>query len=1008
MVGGAHPTRDLAIMDPIEPADPAPEPAPVSVPESGPVAPGEPERERGEWSIVVMLADGGQEPAAYLSEREAMAVWCAVSAPWHPSLLAVAAGLPRIEAIDIPSSPGPDEIRVVAEGTIDRLPSGYLTQVEDAGATLIEAGTDRPALVRSIRGRMGLPDPPGVEAVEGDADADATKSALDFHALGTARWWLQDLTIAMGHADMLDAESLAREVLSGASAWASGDVPAANNRLRAAFELLTQARERFYPVDAYLIDVCLIDPNMPAGVLADALAAHVPVTFLAPGRAIENQAARDPDRMAALRAAISEGWADVAGGSFDEADEPLMPFESILWQFRRGGDSYRKHLDDRNVETVARRRFCLYPQLPQVAKRFGFRFAVHLGFDAGRFPIRPESKRLWEAPDGSHLEALTRPPLGADRALEGLHLPWRLAQSMKDDHVATVALVHWPSPVAPWYLDLRRVAAFSPVLARWVTLNDYFHLTDRPFESFRPEPDAYVTPYLAQAVARRDPTPISRRAAHARLRARFETLTTVRAMAQALIPSGSLPIADEIAPSALEEAIEAGRFDEAGAALDRQETAWAVPLAGAIAGNASDVEPRPGYLVLNPIGVPRRAALLLPDAAADLRPEGPLRAAQFTDEGVWAVVDLPAFGYAWVPGETDYAASSSPSTKGLSARDRVLRNESMEVEIDPATGGIRGIRAVGEETSRLGQQLVVNGLVGAEDANLGVNLASKMRCSSFEVEYAGPALLQAVSRGVILDPRDGRERPLASFRQRYRLWTGRPILEVEIAIDDLDPDWLGQVSGADPWVASLSCRWAWPDPNSTLRRTCLLAPAATEADRPETPDALDIATRRQRTALLFGGLAHHRKQGTRMLDTLLIAGRETARAFTIGVVLDLEHPFQAALDLIHRPLVVPIATGPPATGPTGWLVQVDNKAVAVTRAEYAENSGDGRGWGFTLHMMETAGRPARCRLRFFRNPVYARQIDFHGELIVDLPLDGDGVLLDLTPHEMARVDVTMG
>ena len=48
------------------------------------------------------------------------------------------------------------------------------------------------------------------------------------------------------------------------------------------------------------------------------------------------------------------------------------------------------------------------------------------------------------------------------------------------------------------------------------------------------------------------------------------------------------------------------------------------------------------------------------------------------------------------------------------------------------------------------------------------------------------------------------------------------------------------------------------------------------ADRPETPDVLDVSTRRQRTALLFGGLAHHRRHGGRMLDTLLVAGRETA------------------------------------------------------------------------------------------------------------------------------------
>src|SRR5262249_3772897 len=149
--------------------------------------------------------------------------------------------------------------------------------------------------------------------------------------------------------------------------------------------------------------------------------------------------------------------------------------------------------------------FALYPQLPQIARRFGYRFGVHLGFDAGRFPIRPESKRLWESPDGSSLEALLRPPIGADRAVQGLHLPWRLSLSMKDDHVATLGLVHWPSPVAPWYADLRRIAAYSPVLGRMVTLNDYFHLTDRPFECFRPQTDDYSTPYLVQAAARRDP-----------------------------------------------------------------------------------------------------------------------------------------------------------------------------------------------------------------------------------------------------------------------------------------------------------------------------------------------------------------------------------------------------------------------------------------------------------------------------------------------------------------------
>ncbi len=41
------------------------------------------------------------------------------------------------------------------------------------------------------------------------------------------------------------------------------------------------------------------------------------------------------------------------------------------------------------------------------------------------------------------------------------------------------------------------------VLARWVTLNDYFHLTDRPYETFRPEHDEYVTPTSPRPSPRR-------------------------------------------------------------------------------------------------------------------------------------------------------------------------------------------------------------------------------------------------------------------------------------------------------------------------------------------------------------------------------------------------------------------------------------------------------------------------------------------------------------------------
>ena len=951
----------------------------------------EPPPVRGEgWTLIALIPNDGAAPPPSCSDQEAEGVWAAVSAIWHPAILALAGGLPRIESVDGPSPPGAHEVRVVAAGMSGRLPSGYLTQAHDAGAVVIEAGDARRAIVAEILGRMGH--------AQADRDSEADALADDFHALGTASWWLRDLATAMAHTDGPDRDNLTREALDGASAWAGGDVTAARNRVRAAFEVLTQSRERFYPVDAYVVDLCLLDPALPKGSLDDALAARAPVTFLAPAKAIEAQAALDPEGLARLCEAITEGWADVVGGAYDEVDEPLLPVESILWQFRRGSEVYRTHLEERNVETVARRRFGLYTQLPQVAKRFGFRYGFHMGFDAGRFPVRPEAKRLWESPDHSSLESLMRPPLAADSPQGGLQLPWRLALTMKDDHVATLPLAHWPSPVAGWYRDLRRVVSYSPVLARCVTLNDYFHLTDRPYETFSAEPDAYITPYLAQAVARRDPTPISRRAAHARLRTRLDALATVRALAEGLGTAPPSSTADDSDMLSFENALETGGLETARDGLDRLEPVWAAAVARGLVGTATGG--RPGYLVINPVGVPRRAAVRLPEAAADLRPDGPLRAAQLTDEGVWAVVDLPAFGFAWVPRETDTQAAPAPSGI-VSVRDRVLKNESMWVEIDAASGGIRCLKTVDEDTARLGQQLVIAGLQGPDSQPVN----SQMKCDGIEVDFAGPALAQVVARGTIVGPGD---RCYARFRQRTRLWAGRPLLEIDVSLSDLDPAWLGKLAEVDPWSRYLACRWAWPDPASMLRRTVMLAPELTEVDRPETPDALDISTRRQRTALLFGGLAHHRRHGARMLDTLLVAGGETAREFQLGVALDQENLFHSAADLIAPAWVVPTEAGPPATGPTGWLFHLDTSTAAVTRVEYVAATEEGRGWGLAFHILETGGRPVRCRLRTFRNPSWARQTDFQGGVIVDLSTEGDAVLIDLTPHELARVEVTLG
>ena len=425
-------------------------------------APAESTRAEDGWSLIALVPHDGQEPPASLSDELARSVWCAVSAIWHPSLLAARRELPRIESIESPiaarararsaSSPATRAIGFrPATGRRPRTPAPRCSM----------SGTDRADLIGRIQARMGVAG--ATDVVETEPMAAASR---DFLALGTARWMLRDLTVGDGaRRGRRPREPLARAD-GRAHAWQLGDCQAAANRLRAGFEVLTQARERFYPVDAYLLDLCLLDPSMPAGVLAEPLATAVAdhLHRARPGRSRPRRPSIR-DGVAALRQAITDGWADVAGGTYSEAEDALLPLESILWQFARGGDVYRAHLDERSVETFARRRFGLFVQLPQIAKRFGIRYALHMSFDGGRFPIRAGDQA---AVGGSGREQPREPAAAADRRRPrrrragGSPGGWR-----RRCGTITSPRSRWSAGPARWHPGSTTSAAWRPIRPSW-------------------------------------------------------------------------------------------------------------------------------------------------------------------------------------------------------------------------------------------------------------------------------------------------------------------------------------------------------------------------------------------------------------------------------------------------------------------------------------------------------------------------------------------------------------
>src|SRR5262249_3173540 len=246
---------------------------------------------------------------------------------------------------------------------------------------------------------------------------------------------------------------------------------------------------------------------------------------------------------------------------------------------------------------------------------------------------------------------------------------------------------------------------------------------------------------------------------------------------------------------ALEDALEKNAPNGTAEGLEDLERRTATALAERLQARAAANQP--GTLLLNPCAYARRLALELEGATTPLPVAGIVKACQVDGSTLRAVVEVPALGFAWIPRQ------GSPGTPPMTPRMRLgdpqtltIRNEFFEVDVDATTGGLRAIRDHKTRLNRLGQRLVFNP-------------GSKMAANTVRVTKTGPALAEVVSEGAILGDQG---QTLAIFRQRFRVWLGRPVLELRI---DIQPQ---QAPAGHPWHAYFGSRFAWRDERATMLR----------------------------------------------------------------------------------------------------------------------------------------------------------------------------------------------
>ena len=955
--------------------------------------------------IVVLIPSHSLEDfPTELQENPAASLLNAFAVVWHPVLLHEAKCLPRWDRSDSPPDSLENRLIVVPTACEDWLPGGWVGYAEKQGAVVVSGKEHRAEMIEAALGPL--------ESAK-SIDEEIVK---DFLALGSCYLQVELLTRHMHYYSNLDEVQLERETLAAAEAAVNGDLETARNHLRSAFECLLEARERFYPVECYLIDLCLVIPRLAEEQrepLMKGLAEEKPLNILASAADLQEIHDKSPEITEAISTAWNADRLNLVGGEWDDAPFPLMPISAVLWQFAEGQRVYRR-LFGRVPTCWGRRRYGLSTQLPQVLSKFGYHSALHIVMDDGLYPDEDESKLRWEGADQTIIDALGRFPLTAEGATNYLKFAQHMAESMERDQVAAVVFARWPEVKAPWFEDLARMHRYAPVLGRFVTLDEFMQNTDDPGRLSSFDQKEYFPPFFIQSAARQERNPISRWTDYVQRRRRLESAQWSAAMARILVSRAidqpRLDAVERIVEAAGPDSEESGEraeaIPQAETALKEFEAEAQRELAGVVMSGAGS---EAGYLLINPLAHSRIAAVALPELQSPPPLEHGIKAVHFDDRRRFVVAEIPGSGFVWVPRDKKAAAPALKKGEPPLAEGSLLRNAFFEVFLNESTGGIGRIKNYGRSPNRLSQQIGYrfpherNIPVGppSEDGEREMiqSYYSEMRCQSMEVTSSGPSLGEIITRGQIVDQKN--DSPLADFTQTTRVWRNRPVVEVELDLDlHNEPD-------ADPWTNYYALRFAWNDSAAALTRSVQDFAFGFRGERFDSSDYLEIAEGELRTTLLFHGLPFHRKTGMRMLDTILITAGETKRRFRFDVAIDQSYPLVAAREAMTPVIVVPTETGPPRW-PTGWFFHLNAKNVQILGIRDASPKPEvdaEEPFGFVVRLAETEGRARDVMLRCFRAPSSAKTQDFQGQTLNSLVIEDDTVKIPMHGYEIIDVEL---
>jgi hypothetical protein len=124
---------------------------------------------------------------------------------------------------------------------------------------------------------------------------------------------------------------------------------------------------------------------------------------------LEALAEENPEYLSVLRDLLDRRLMELPGGTFGQAESQVFGYESALRQLTFGQAAYHKYLG-RGVDTFIVEEQNFFPQLPQLLKLAGFKYASVQFQNSGTPDAIPLDLILWEAMDGTTIPTVPNHP----------------------------------------------------------------------------------------------------------------------------------------------------------------------------------------------------------------------------------------------------------------------------------------------------------------------------------------------------------------------------------------------------------------------------------------------------------------------------------------------------------------------------------------------------------------------------------------------------------------------